>query len=362
MLSALTIPIILGMTGMAVDLGTYASERRDLQNAADAIALAAGRDLPDGATADAVADQWAVKNDIDPNDVTVTITGGTTDPKVRVEINRDHEFAFIKVIGIDSKDVSAVAAAKKFSYGGGTGVVPWSITQATVDWAEAQGAGALVTMKFDSNGGQNGNFGAIRVDGSGASDYEDAVKFGADSSICAQGTTNCTTGACPGTYPTTCAENAPECDGQECKPKTGNMTGPTRDATDHRMNNTSTTCDTFAETFTGPDANGKFALNPDCNPWIDGPGKCPVPDTSPYAKCSRRVIVIPVVDGYGNGSSSDVTILRFALIYLQGYDSGKCSGSNCEIKGNFVRADVNMGGITAAYDNESSINFSKLTE
>jgi hypothetical protein len=74
------------------------------------------------------------------------------------------------------------------------------------------------------------------------------------------------------------------------------------------------------------------------------------------------VILIPVVDGYGNGSSSDVTILRFALVYLQGYDNGKCSGNNCEIKGNFVRADVNPGGLTAAYDDESSVSFFKLTE
>ena len=351
------------MTGMAVDIGAYASERRDLQNAADAIALAAARDLPDAATADAVADQWAVKNDIDPNDVTVTITGGTTDPKVHVEVERDHEFSFIRVIGIDSKEVGAVAAAKKFSHGGGAGIVPWSITQATVDWAEAQGNGAVVTMKYDSNGGQNGNFGAVRIDGNGASDYEDGVKFGSDSVICAQGVANCTTGACPGTFPATCAENAPECDGQECTPKTGNVIGPTRDATDLRMNNTSAACDTFVETFAGPDANGKYALNPQCNPWLDGgAGQCPTPDTSPYAKCSRRVIVIPVVDGYGNGSSSDVTILRFALVYLQGYDNGKCQGSNCEIKGNFVRADVNTGGLAGVYDEQSSIHFSKLTE
>jgi hypothetical protein len=282
---------------------------------------------------------------------------------VSVSIERTHEFAFMQVVGIDSEDVNGDAAAKKFSLGGGSGIVPWSITQETVDWAEAQGPGALVTMKYDSNGGQNGNFGAIRIDGSGSSDYEDAIKFGSDSMICAQGVTNCLSSACPGTYPSTCAENAPECDGELCKPKTGNMTGPTRDATDFRMNNTSTSCDTFAETFSGPDANGKFALNPQCNPWLEGgAGKCPVPDTSPYAKCSRRVILIPVVDGYGNGSSSDVTILRFALVYLQGYDNGKCSGNNCEIKGNFVRADVNPGGLTAAYDDESSVSFFKLTE
>ena len=38
---ALLLPVLLGMAGMAVDIGSYASERRTLQNAADSIALAA---------------------------------------------------------------------------------------------------------------------------------------------------------------------------------------------------------------------------------------------------------------------------------------------------------------------------------
>jgi Flp pilus assembly protein TadG len=44
-IAALLLPVLLAMTGMAVDLGSYASDRRSLQNVADAVALAAAQEL-----------------------------------------------------------------------------------------------------------------------------------------------------------------------------------------------------------------------------------------------------------------------------------------------------------------------------
>ena len=364
MLGALVIPIILGMTGMALDIGSYASERRDLQNAADSIALAAAQELPDSVAATSVANQWATKNDIDWGDVTLTISGGNTNPRARVEIERSHEFSFVKVVGIDEKDVGASAAADKVSHGGSDGIVPWSVTQETVDWAYAQGDGALVTMKYDATGADNGNFGAIRIDGTGSNVYGDAVMYGSDTVGCAVSAPNCTTGACPGAYPATCSETSPTCDGPECDPETGNLIGKTAEATDFRMDpdHVLDQCDTFEETFTGPDANGEYVLVPDCNPWLDGPGKCPEPETDPPAECSRRVIIIPVVDGFGSGGSDPASIQRFALIYLEGYEDGKCSGNSCEIQGRFVKADINTGALSGVYDAAASIHFTKLTE
>ena len=52
-MAAILLPVLLGMAGMAVDVGSYASERRSLQNTADSIALAAGQDLPDAAAVQA---------------------------------------------------------------------------------------------------------------------------------------------------------------------------------------------------------------------------------------------------------------------------------------------------------------------
>jgi Flp pilus assembly protein TadG len=449
MIAALMIPVLLGMTGMAVDIGGYADDKRSLQNAADAVALAAAQDLckPDCAsTAQAVAtgQSWAAKNGVSLSHLNITITGGGSAPKVTVVVTKNHKFHFMKALGVDDKDVSARAAAVKVSFGGGAGIVPWTVTQATVDSTQS---GQQVVMKYDSTGANVGNFGAIRIDGPGANIYNESVKYGSDSVACAQTAPNCTTGACPGNYPDTCSETAPECDGPDCTPQTGNLIGPTATGVDFRMNNTMTTCDTFDEVFTAvtayhappdipdddkyvyaggviggftmtgpsdlpafvpptntptrtatpsatatatptrtptpipgsptatstltpantatatasatsPSGIQQYHLNPDCNPFIDGPGKC-LTDTS---ICSRRVIIIPVVDNFGNGASDPATIQRFALVFLDGYDNGKCQGNSCEIKGRFVKADLTTGALAGTYDPTALVHFAKLVE
>jgi Flp pilus assembly protein TadG len=437
-ITAALLPVLLGMTALAVDLGSYATDRRDLQNAADSIALAAGRELPDSSAAQAAANSWATKNGIDPSDMTVTVTGGSTDPRVRVTISDTHRFSFIRVLGVEEADVGATAVARKLSPASGSGVVPWSITQDTLD---ASRSGDVVTLKYDASSSSygQGNFGPVRFDGNGSTDYETSVKYGASSQVCARGTPGCTTGVCPGSFPGTCAETSPECDGPDCPPKTGNMVGGTRDATDFRMNNTSSDCDSFSEAFTplsayakdlieeqigsmggvlaapaehhgkgghptftptpkpptstpapptstpvatntpvpatatsvpatstpgtpaatstpGAGTGGEYLLNPNCNPWSGG--AC----SSPTARCSRRIFLIPVIDHFNNGSSQPVTIVSFALVYLEGYDSGKCSGSSCEIKARFVKAQVTTGSIAGSYDPHSTVHFVRLVE
>lgn len=361
MFVALLAPILLGMTGMAIDIGGYAGHKRHLQNAADSIALAAAQNLcavscTDTSAAIAAGNSWAAKNNISTSDVTITVTGGSTAPFVRATIQSSHSFAFMRIVGIDSKGVGATAASVKVSFGGSAGIVPWSVTQATVD---AAGSGAPMVMKYDADGVDTGNFGAIRIDGPGANIYGDSVMYGSQDFGCAVTAPNCTTGACPGTYPDTCAEDSPTCDGPECTPQTGNIPGKTAIGVDFRMNNTSTACDTFDEAFASL-GGGKYHLNGDCNPWTDGPGRCV--DNNPGTLCSRRVIIIPVVDTFGNGTSDPATIQRFALVYLEGYDSGKCTGSTCEIKGRFVQADVNARALAGTYDPQASIHFSKLVE
>ena len=347
---AVMLPVLVAMAGMAVDVGSYASDRTSLQNAADSIALAASQELPDTSAATTAAHDWATRNDIDLDDVDLRFTGqspGVPNPKVRVTIERSHNFHFMRVLGINAKDVSATAVSLKASYGGGSGIVPWSVTQDTVD---ASGNGALITMKYDSTGGELGNFGAIRIDGPGANTYNNSVKYGSTNYACAQGTPHCTPGACPGTYPDVCAETSPECDGPDCTPQTGNLVGPTRTGVDYRMNNASTACDSFGETFSGPDASGRYFLDPQCNPWIDG------------GSGGTRVIIIPIVDSFGNGASDPATITGFALVFLEGYDAGKCQGNSCEIKGRFVRADLSANALAGVYDEDALVQFSRLSE
>src|SRR5437764_3732263 len=73
MLDALVLPLLRGMAALAVDIGGYSAHRRNLQNAADAIALAAARDLPNSTDAQTTANVYAAKNGINPADMTVTV-------------------------------------------------------------------------------------------------------------------------------------------------------------------------------------------------------------------------------------------------------------------------------------------------
>lgn len=350
---ALMIPALAGMTGMAIDVGSYASDRRDLQNAADSIALAAAQELPNESAAVAAGQAWATKNNIEISDLSVTPTGGTTAPKVSVSIGRNHNFTFMKVLGVDSAGVNASAAAVKASFAGGSGIVPWAVTQATID---AAGNDSMV-LKYDSNGVAIGNFGVIRIDGSGSSSYEHDVTYGSESYMCAESLEACSVTVCPGEFPNVCAETAPGCDGPECTPETGNMIGSTKRAIDYRLSRTSTSCDEFDEVFSNQQADGTYQLVRDCNPWVEGGGYC----ETLASICSRRVIIVPVVDTFGQGASFSPTVQRFALLFLEGY-AGTCSGNDCEIRGRFVRAELTANALAGTYDPQASINFVRLSE
>ncbi len=333
-LMALVLPVLLGMTALAVDIGGYATERRDLQNAADSIALAAAQELPDEAAAQAVADTWASNNNIDPGDVTVTITqagGGEPNPKVRVVIDREHEFSFARVLGIDSAAVGAVAAGIKTSPGGSGDVVPWAVLESH---QLSTPPGDLIVLKYDSDNVSNGNFGAIRLDGNGSSVYNDTIIAGSTSVICAEGVPGCT-------------ETSPVCVDGVCQSQTGNMVGSTRTGVNWLMNNTSSQCDEFGEVFDGP-AGGEYTVKNECNPYLDGSYQ------------NERLIVVPIIEALCNGSCS-LTVVSFGLFWLEGYQ-GSCTGNDCEVVGRFINAELTTNALTGVYDPNSSLHFARLSE
>jgi Flp pilus assembly protein TadG len=334
-LFVLLIPVLLGMAALAIDLGTYSAERRTLQNDADSIALAAAQDLPDESAAQATAQDWATDLGYAAADVTVVTQPASTsdpNPSVRVTIDQTHEFAFMRALGVSEAAVGATAKAVKTSPGGMGNVVPWAVLESTRDSTEP---GETVVLKYDSNNVESGNFGAIRLDGNGSSVYRDSIEGGSTSTICSTATTSCT-------------ETSPVCTGAECQSETGNMVGPTRGGVDYRIENTDSYCDDFDEVFTD-DGEGTYTLAAECNPWID----------SSYT--SLRVIVVPVISSLCNGSCA-VTVTGFSLFWLDGYPNGRCTGSDCEIEGRFINADLTMGGLLGQYDPDSSVHFARLVE
>ena len=336
------------MTALAIDIGTYAAVRRNLQNSADAIALAAAQDLPDANAAQTSAQSWAARNGVDWSTVTFSVSGGSVSPEVSVSISKPHKFAFIGVLGVGSRNVGARAVAGKFSPQGVGGAMPWSITQATIDSVQP---GQDVTIKQGAGGGTTGNYGAIDIDGTGASVYKATIEQGAKGVICSSGMTGCDSTSCPGNFPSPCAENAASCTGAVCVSEPGNKVGPTDQGVAYRLGLTTPQCSTFAGAFTPPAPGGQYKLDPACNPW--GAGKCPVPDDG-VTLCSRQVIVIPIVDQFGNGKKP-ITILGFALFFLEGASGGV-------VTGRFVNANVDMNAFSNSYDSNSLTHFVKLIQ
>lgn len=332
MLVALLLAVICGMTALAVDLGSFTADRRDLQNAADAIALAASQELPDSSATRAAAATWAIKNGIDPSTMTVTVTqqtGSNPNPRVRVELDRDHGFTFARLLGIDSATVEAAAAAVKTSPGGfpSGGLVPWSVTEAVKNSAAP---GSSLVLKYDSGNVTNGNFGALALDGEGSSDYEDAIMFGSERPLCAAGVADC-----------------PHPSVVDTKP--GNMTGPTEDGTDYRINNSDPACDTWDEAIIAED--GKQGVKSSCNPFVDGGNRA-----------SLRLVVVPIIQELCNGRC-EVTIKEFGLFFLEGYGSGGCSGNDCEVRGRFVASNTSLGATIGRFDSDASTShFVRLVE
>src|SRR3990172_1371779 len=177
-LVALFMGVLLGMVATAIDLGAFLADRRDMQNAADAIALAASQELPDEDEVQQAANEWALNNDIDPATMTVTITQQNLptepNPKVRVQLVDDHGFIFAKAIGIAEADITVAAAAIRTSPAGGDGIIPLSITEQALNGIVY---GAEVVLKYDANNIDQGNTSPIRIDNPGSGNRQKHQKL-----------------------------------------------------------------------------------------------------------------------------------------------------------------------------------------
>jgi hypothetical protein len=330
---------LIGFSALAIDVGSLTSDKRDLQNAADAMALAGAIDLPNASDAVNSARAWATKNGIEPEQIeSISVLQQSLpsrpNPEISVTLKRQHDFMLAPVVGINSTDVDVRASAIKTSPGGSDGIVPWSVLQSEIDGAAP---GDLVTLKYDSREAENGDFGALAIDGTGASTYRDTIEHGSDSVICSVAA-----------VALGCVDTAPECDGAECLTEPGNMTGPTRAGVDYRVGNTDSSCDEFDEVFT-PKDDGSYSIVQQCNPFISA------------SLPSLRVVIVPIIDELCDGRCY-VTIEGFALFFLEGYGDGGCTGNDCEVKGRFVKADITTGAIRGVYDPDSLIHFIQLTE
>jgi hypothetical protein len=332
---------LIGFSALAIDVGSLVSDKRDLQNAADSMALAGAIDLPNASDAVNSARAWATKNDITPDQIeSISVLQQSLpsrpNPEIRVTLKREHDYALARAVGVDSTDITVSASAIKTSPGGSDGVVPWGVLQSEIDQA---GSGGLATLKFSAQSGQTGDYGGLAIDGTGASTYRETIESGSDSTIC----------SAAAVAQASCQNTSPECDGAECLTEPGNIRGPTEDGVNYRLSHTSTSCDTFGEVFT-PNANGSFSIVQQCNPFVSG------------SLPSARVMIVPIIDQLCSGRCY-VTIQGFALFFLEGFGPNGCAnGHDCDVLGRFVRAEITTGAIRGVYNPNSLLHFILLVE
>jgi hypothetical protein len=336
-LAAGVMVLVLGFAALAVDIGFFAHTKRELQNDADAMALAGAQEIPDQGLADSKAREWGTNNGVDLNSEVLSIEFGTTcsgtsEPNtITVRLQRSQPTFLARALGITSGTLHACATAGRFSVIDFTGAAPWGIEDNCIWGANGVRGGGddmtlgeTITLKYDANNsGQacdahTGNFGALAIDLTGATPcgddpgpstlrkYGDAICWGAITPLHVhdQGTCDSDPGGCVQT-------------------ETGNIIGPTKQSINYLFDHVSTECDTWDEivdTDTG-------TLRAKCNPLNDA-----------YVGGPSIVKLIPVLNGlWGATGSSQVPIVGFVFVVLEKpTGSNWCTGNQCDIKARFV--------------------------
>ena len=115
----LSIVMLCAVAALVVDLGQVTVTQGQLQNAADAAALAAAKSLPDETTAKSAATQYAGLNGVDAANTTATTPYKGSANKIEVVCTRTVQYTFARVIGFKSTVVTARAVAEKTGMSGG---------------------------------------------------------------------------------------------------------------------------------------------------------------------------------------------------------------------------------------------------
>jgi len=347
-MAAISLVVVVGFAALAVDVGLWLHQRTKLQADADAMALAGAQLLCGSGTCQTqvedLARAYGPKNSIENVEIEFVRTsgdcGGNPNPiglqpnqYVAVEVKRTQPSFLAGVLGITNTKIRACAVAAKYGLGGTSGVRPFALEQKCIDGTVGPliTYGDLVTLKFDTEGKgtcqtSQGNFASLAIDGTGASIYETTIEKGSINPLC----TDTTPGCCP-------TAGAPGCIGAygvyKVDTETGNIISANRDGIQYLLDHTPTSCDTWDEI----QVNGN--ITPDCAPWTPGY----------VGGTNTRILIVPIVTGlWDGGGNNTVTIKRFAVVFLDGWDTknGKCTGSSCDIKARFIKSIVTLPNAT----------------
>jgi len=271
---------VLGLGAVVVDGGLLYHNHARLQSAVDVAALAGARVLAAGGSAQAVTQAMSVAqaNGLALQEVQVTVN--VLNSSVTVGARRDVALGLARVLGQPRADVVVSATAAGQSIGALRGAVPLGVV-----WREFT-FGQVYDLKVGGGDGEEGWYGAVDLGlkGGGAADYREHLRHGWEGLLRV---------------------------GDDVPLKTGNMSGPTRDAIRDRLER----CNHL----------------PRCTYQLHA------------AQCSR-LLIVPVVTPPHHGS---VEVVGFAGFFV---DSLPGSGNESTIRGRFIEfVGVGEAGVGASF-------------
>lgn len=268
----MTATLFIGMLAFVTDAGMIYLEKSRLQNAADAIALAAIQDYSKGEAAMVTqAYHYAELNNISPNDLEIEISDSSK--KITVVTNKNVQMFFARIFNITDTGVQAKASARVGTIVATDGIRPFAIEEQTFEF------GKTYTLKKGAGEAYSGNYGALALGGTGATNYRNNLKYGYHGELEIGDLVRI---------------------GEDMETEPGNMSGPTYDGI-------------------------RYIISHDT---------CASHDLSKLEKDCARLIIIPVIDSFDVNGRSTVKIMGFANFFIEEttYDGGKT-----EVKGKFIR-------------------------
>ena len=271
--------VMLGFSALVIDIGALRLEKSRLVNAVDAAALAGARELPDEAVAEEIAVSYVEYNSVEPSEVSVTFD--SVNRSITVSATRHRDFVFGPVIGIPSGQVHASATAQFGAVTGARGIVPFGIPEQELTYNQ------LYTLKAGSKDDYGpGNYGALALELPGAKAYTENIKHGYNGVIKV---------------------------GDEIPTEPGNMSGPTTDGVEYRIN--------------------QCQHSPGCT-------------YDKYQPNCSRIMIVPIYDPKDLSGKSTVTIVGFAAFFVEGVEG---SGNKNNVTGYFLERIPPEG---MEYDND----------
>lgn len=112
-LVALLMVVLVGFAALIIDVGAMYLTKTNMQNAADAAAIAGAQKLPNVSTAKSTAKYYAELNGAEQINTTATTPYNGDSDMIEVVITKNVQYSFAKVLGFNDGNVAARAVAKR---------------------------------------------------------------------------------------------------------------------------------------------------------------------------------------------------------------------------------------------------------